>query len=393
LRPDYAKVISFEVVNHDLIALQRQVLSLDRRLQRSLSLLRIFILLFKLIGGSLNYLRFPDPQAKSQLLHAIDRSQDVLPIRVVLRIIRLSQSRYHGWKRQQFCSLDDRPSCPRSTPQQLTPNEISTIKEMITSEEFRHVSTGRLALLAQRLGKVFASPTTWYRLVQRHQWRRPRNRIHPDKPKVGIRASRPNEFWHVDTTVIRLLDGTRAYLRAVIDNFSRRVLAWKVLPSLDPTSTAKLLVESARGLFNEIPTVIADSGVENLNEHVDQLIDSGLLRRLLAQTEIAFSNSLIESWWRTLKHQWLYLNSLDNLATLEKLVNFYVDEHNTRLPHSAFQGQTPNEMYFGTGQHIPEELQQARKAAREARRKVNLTTTCSTCPTLTTVSGSEESVV
>jgi hypothetical protein len=48
LRPDYAKVISFDVVNHDLIALQRQVLSLDRRLQRSLSLLRIFILLFKL---------------------------------------------------------------------------------------------------------------------------------------------------------------------------------------------------------------------------------------------------------------------------------------------------------------------------------------------------------
>jgi transposase InsO family protein len=34
-------------------------------------------------------------------------------------------------------------------------------------------------------------------------------------------------MWHIDTTVIRLLDGTRAYLHAVIDNFSRRILAWR----------------------------------------------------------------------------------------------------------------------------------------------------------------------
>jgi hypothetical protein len=58
------------------------------------------------------------------------------------------------------------------------------------------------------------------------------------------------------------------------------------------------------------------------------------LKRLLAQTQITFSNSIIESWWRTLKHQWLVLNlnSLDTIATLEKLVGFYVNEHNTRLP-------------------------------------------------------------
>ncbi len=55
-------------------------------------------------------------------------------------------------------------------------------------------------------------------------------------------------------------------------------------------------------------------------------------QRTLAQlTEITFSNSLIESWWRAIKHQWLYLNTLDTVKTLEKLVAFYVDEHNTRL--------------------------------------------------------------
>ena len=98
--------------------------------------------------------------------------------------------------------------------------------------------TGTLALLAQRLGKVFASPSTWYRLIREHHWRRPRQRVHPAKPKIGIRAFRPNEIWHVNTTLIRLLNGSRAYLHAVIDNFSRRILAWKVTPTFEPGAAA-----------------------------------------------------------------------------------------------------------------------------------------------------------
>ncbi|MDC0936430.1 integrase core domain-containing protein [Pirellulales bacterium] len=87
----------------------------------------------------------------------------------------------------------------------------------------------------------------------------------------------------------------------------------------------------------------------------------------------------IESWWRVLKHQWLYLNTLDTVSSVRKLVTFYVQEHNTRLPHSAFRGQTPDEMYFGTGNEIPGRLERARKAAREARKEVNRKNSCPTC--------------
>lgn len=53
---------------------------------------------------------------------------------------------------------------------------------------------------------------------------------------------------------------------------------------------------------NDKPMLLTDGGVENVNGAVDELVESGLLKRVLAQTEIAFSNSLIESWWRVLKH-------------------------------------------------------------------------------------------
>jgi hypothetical protein len=58
---------------------------------------------------------------------------------------------------------------------------------------------------------------------------------------------------------------------------------------------------------------------------------------------------MIEAWWRSLKQQWLVLHSLDSVTTVHRLVAFYVDEHNRVLPHSAFRGQMPDEMYFGTG--------------------------------------------
>ena len=92
--------------------------------------------------------------------------------------------------------------------------------------------------------------------------------------------------------------------------------------------------------------MLADAGVENVNAQVDALIATGVLRRVLAFTELKFSNSMIEAWWRSLKHQWLFLHSLDSVATVRRLVAFYVDEHNRVLPHSAFRGQTPDEMYL-----------------------------------------------
>jgi transposase InsO family protein len=222
--------------------------------------------------------------------------------------------------------------------------------------------------------------------VRNFQLRRPRKRVHPSAPKVGIRAARPDQVWHVDTALIRLLDGRRAYLHALIDNFSRRILTWQVSATLDPGITAVLLHRAVSGLSGEKPTLLADGGVENCNCAVDRLIGAGLLKRLLALTEITFSNSLIEAWWRVLKHQWLYLNSLDTIGRLERLIGFYVQEHNTRLPRAAFRGQTPDERYFGTGHRVPEEPEAARQAARRQRLDTNRQTTCPRCEPLTVLS-------
>ena len=86
-----------------------------------------------------------------------------------------------------------------------------------------------------------------------------------------------------------------------------------------------------------------------------------------------------EAFWRSLKHAWLYLHALDNFTALHRLIEFYVTAHNEVMPHSAFEGPTPDEMYFGTGDAVAAELATARNTAREERMKANRAAGCGVC--------------
>jgi hypothetical protein len=95
--------------------------------------------------------------------------------------------------------------------------------------------------------------------------------------------------------------------------------------------------------------------------------------------DLSFSNSLIEAWWRSLKHNWLFLHQLDSVAAVRRHVALYVKEHNATIPHSAFRGQTPDEMYFDRGDGVPDRLVEARSLARERRKEENRARQCAVC--------------
>jgi len=191
LTKNMSDVITVDVLETSLVELQHEVVSLRRRNARLIALLRLITTVMKVTRFTLSQIRLPQEAQKLRVLQAIKHSRTHFPLKTALRVIGLSHGRYREWKRDE-CGLDDLPSCPRSSPHQLTAAEMRTIQEMVTSEKYRHVPTGTLARLAERLGKVFASPSTWYRLVRIHKWRRLRQRAHPAKPKVGIRAMHAN---------------------------------------------------------------------------------------------------------------------------------------------------------------------------------------------------------
>ena len=69
----------------------------------------------------------------------------------------------------------------------------------------------------------------------------------------------------------------------------------------------------------------------------------------------------------------------DDLVRPGHSVAFYVEEHNTRLPRSAFRGQTPNEIYFDTGREVPSKLTAGKAEARRRRLESNRMARCFVC--------------
>jgi putative transposase len=183
-------VVSLDCADLTEPELRQEILKLRRGVEKLAALLRLALALLHTSGFRLSEARLTEGPAKLRILHAVDRARSIsrcewssgscVPRRVGFR---------PGADGKHACALDDRSSCPRTSPHRLMPFEVQAIRDMVTSSEYRHVPTGTLVVLAQRLGTVSASPSTWYRLVRMYGWRRPRLRVHPAKPKIGLRTA------------------------------------------------------------------------------------------------------------------------------------------------------------------------------------------------------------
>jgi putative transposase len=92
---------------------------------------------------------------------------------------------------------------------------------------------------------------------------------------------------------------------------------------------------------------------------------------------------MIEAWFRSLKHNWLFLNSLGSLAGVEQLVAFYIHQHNSVMPQWTLGGRTPDEVFRGEAVDLPERLRLAHRGAVQARIAANRRLSCDSCEVAT----------
>ena len=374
-------VVALHPGDRELVELQVAVAKLEAANAKLRAVVRLLLALVTVLGGRLGDRRVETASNKTRLLGAVRRAEPVLGRAQSLRVLGLTPERVREWNRRALeCRLDDAPSCPKSRPQQLTINERRTIRGYVTDLALRHLSVASVALLAARRGDAVVSAPTWYREMRRQGLRRPRTRIHPPRPKVGIRASAPNEIWHIDASKVRLLDGTVAWIHGVIDNASRRVLAWTVGTTCRAAATEELLRVAVRLLPADVPPVmvITDGGSENVAIEDDDFV--AVLLRVRAQVDVTFSNSMVENLWHQAKHRWLYLHQLDSIDSLRRLFDKFVDDHNSLIPRVALGGRTPDEVFFGRELDVAAKLAEAGARARAERVLTNRATpSCGGC--------------
>ena len=119
-----AKKIEGQVARLQLTepALRLEVLKLRRRVQKLAALLRLALVLLRVSGFTLSGERLPDGPDKLRILRALDQARACIPLRALLRLLRLSPSRFHAWRRRHtVCALDDQSSCPHTSPRRSRP--------------------------------------------------------------------------------------------------------------------------------------------------------------------------------------------------------------------------------------------------------------------------------
>jgi hypothetical protein len=138
-------VVIVDVADLKTPELQQEIVKLRRRVKKLTALLRLALALLRTSGFTLTHERLPEGRAKIRILRGVDGARDVVPLGALVRFLQLSPSRFHTWRRlQPVCSLDDRSSCPHTSPHRQTQLEVQVIKDMVTGPECRHVPTARL---------------------------------------------------------------------------------------------------------------------------------------------------------------------------------------------------------------------------------------------------------
>lgn len=155
--------------------------------------------------------------------------------------------------------------------------------------------------------------------------------------------TRPNEVWSADITYIRMLRGFM-YLVAIIDWYSRYVVAWQLSNSLDGRfcldALNSALVQGTPNIFN------TDQGVQFTALAFTSRLKEANIRISMDGRGRALDNVFVERLWRTVKYEHIYLHDYTSVSELEKGLNEYFTFYNQERPHQSLSYRTPAEVHF-----------------------------------------------
>ena len=155
----------------------------------------------------------------------------------------------------------------------------------------------------------------------------------------------------MDVTYYKTIDNIQYYIYTIVDNFSRKIIAYDVSKKL----SANIRLESLkRAIKNEFDIsigksnvdLIVDGGSENNNHTIHEFIKNQQVQitKKIALKDVKFSNSIIEGTYRILKSK--YFQDRPILSTsINQEVDFFVNDYNNVRPHYEHKIYTPNEIF------------------------------------------------
>jgi putative transposase len=172
----------------------------------------------------------------------------------------------------------------------------------------------------------------------------PGHRIYPYLLR-GLAITRPNQVWAMDITYIPMARGF-VYLAAVVDWFSRRILAWKLSITMETTFCIEALEEALSR--NEKPEILnTDQGSQFTSEaFTARLKENGISISMDGRGRWR-DNVFIERIWKSIKYEEVYLHAYASVSQARDGIGQYIGQfYNSTRPHSSLKALTPDQVYF-----------------------------------------------
>lgn len=159
----------------------------------------------------------------------------------------------------------------------------------------------------------------------------------------GLEITRPNQVWCADITYIRIQRGFM-YLVAILDWYSRYVLAWQLSNTLDGQFCLDALEQA---LLLGLPDIFnTDQGVQFTALAFTGRLEADQVRVSMDGRGRAFDNIFIERLWRSVKYEDIYLKDYATVPDLDSGLQRYFQFYNHDRPHQSLGYRTPAEIHF-----------------------------------------------
>ena len=172
------------------------------------------------------------------------------------------------------------------------------------------------------------------------------NKQHKKYPYLlrNVKPKYINHVWATDITYIKV-NGAFVYLTAILDLFSRKVLAWTLSNTLDVQFCLAALNE-AFTLYGTPEIFNTDQGSQYTSDkHIQALLDKGVKVSMDGRGR-ATDNALVERLWRTVKYEDIFIRDYSSVKELRSGLNKFFRYYNAERIHQSLDYATPDEVYY-----------------------------------------------
>jgi putative transposase len=155
---------------------------------------------------------------------------------------------------------------------------------------------------------------------------------------------RPNQVWATDISYVPMAKGF-VYLVAIVDWFSRKVLAWRVSITMEADFCVEAL-EEALARYGKPEIFNTDQGSQFTSLAFTSVLQRSGIAISMDGRGVWRDNVVVERLWRSVKYEEVYLRAYGAVSEARASIGRYCEFYNTRRPHSSLGARTPDQMYF-----------------------------------------------